>query len=1076
MNKKFTLAALLIVQVSLTGCLPEDEALPSSSGDATVRYTGFEGLESVETLSATKLKLRWTASTNPNVVGYNIYDTTLFSLPRLVKTVNAGRSEATLAGLSEGFFYNFRVRAIDSNGVEDSNMNDLVGIPYDGMTDVTVLSSTSARVTFSSVPESEASEVNIYCKSDSQPEFTRFANIRNLTLSSFDLTGLVASETYTCKALVTVDGSEDSNQNEFTFVPLGQADSIAFSAQPGNAAAGDLLTTQPVVEILDSNGNRVTGGPDSSALITLIISPDSPSIGAVQGTFAVNAVQGVATFSDLNIREAGIKILRAVKSDTSSEVFGTAIMNVDSGTFNITPGNVSAALSSVTIDPAVPPADPLIANGLDAYTVNIALRDEFGNAVQGTTPQFATNIVGDFMIQPFLPTDDNGQTSGSLSTTVADTTPARILNLVSPAGLTSVQVLAPFQPGPASRLAFSRQPTNSPAGELAMAEVRVSVQDAQGNLITTGSDASSVIALAIASNVGGAVLSGTVSKNAVNGEAVFNDLGIDITDTGYRLVASSGALTPAFSNSFNVTAGIPRVIAIFGDDSVLSGDCSDAITIQLQDLGGNPAAALSNTTVQLSGLSNANFYTSSTCGGTPVSSNITFTPGTSTRTYYLRGVPVEQLSILGEDASSVLTDGNFTVNVSPNKMAISALMPSPPAAPGTSLSVPAGQCSSRITITPLADDGTPGPVSESIGVLLNGVVGSQARFYSDPSCTTEIDPGDFELQQNPAPNVETVLYLMDPRGETLNVNVADPDGEITTTSLPQEIIVTASNIDLSGPSTVVAGQCSSAFQIQLLDTLSNLVPTSGNLSLQINGVNGVSTTGQFYTSPACSGAPSNSATIVPDASSSISIYFRGFQAEVLGISIEDPAGNLIESQTIDLTVSPSALTISGPGGVSSDSSECSGPFDIQPLDGVGSVANAVTPIEVNLTGVGIAGGFYVDNDCETLTTAVTIAPGTNVEQVYFLGQYPDTLNLTASDANAVLTAAILPWNVLADWSWLGTSSTLFDDNGDPLGFITGERQVAAAFDGIRGGIQVEMSDDGNYLYVAELNRHRVTKF
>src|SRR5690606_29812613 len=124
---------------------------------------------------------------------------------------------------------------------------------------------------------------------------------------------LVPNTTYTCRAAIVVDGNEDNNKETVIFQALGKADSIVFDPQPGNGAAGEVLSQQPIVRILDENGNIVAGGPDSVATITLSVSEDSPTVGVVSGTHTVTAVAGVAQFLDIHFKESGIKILNASK-------------------------------------------------------------------------------------------------------------------------------------------------------------------------------------------------------------------------------------------------------------------------------------------------------------------------------------------------------------------------------------------------------------------------------------------------------------------------------------------------------------------------------------------------------------------------------------------------------------------------------------------------------------------------------------------------------------------------------------------------------------------------------------------
>src|SRR2546422_7905305 len=65
------------------------------------------------------------------------------------------------------------------------------------------------------------------------------------------------------------------------------------------------------------------------------------------------------------------------------------------------------------------------------------------------------------------------------------------------------------------------------------------------------------IAIAIDNNPAGGTLTGNAPVNAVNGVATFANLKIDKAGTGYTLTATSGTLTQATSNAFNITATPP---------------------------------------------------------------------------------------------------------------------------------------------------------------------------------------------------------------------------------------------------------------------------------------------------------------------------------------------------------------------------------------------------------------------------------------------------------------------------------------------------------------------------------------
>ncbi|PCH92637.1 MAG: hypothetical protein COB86_02400, partial [Dehalococcoidia bacterium] len=81
--------------------------------------------------------------------------------------------------------------------------------------------------------------------------------------------------------------------------PLEQT--LAFSVQPSNLAAGDAFSPVIQVEAHNASGTRITTATNT---ITLAIKAN-PGSGVVLGTTTASAVNGVATFSGLKIEKPG---------------------------------------------------------------------------------------------------------------------------------------------------------------------------------------------------------------------------------------------------------------------------------------------------------------------------------------------------------------------------------------------------------------------------------------------------------------------------------------------------------------------------------------------------------------------------------------------------------------------------------------------------------------------------------------------------------------------------------------------------------------------------------------------------
>jgi alpha-tubulin suppressor-like RCC1 family protein len=150
--------------------------------------------------------------------------------------------------------------------------------------------------------------------------------------------------------------------------------------------------------------------------------------------------------------------------------------------------------------------------------------------------------------------------------------------------------------GPAVKLGFTVQPVNTLANATIPA-VTVAVQDAVGNTVV-GSNLA--VTMSIANNPGGGSLFGNLGASSLNGLALFSSLSITKPGDGYTLRAFAPGLTPAISNSFNVTIG-PASKLVFTTQPATSPPgttISPAVAVTVQDVAGN-TVLITNTIITL---------------------------------------------------------------------------------------------------------------------------------------------------------------------------------------------------------------------------------------------------------------------------------------------------------------------------------------------------------------------------------------------------------------------------------------------------------------------------------------------
>src|SRR5439155_1089414 len=313
------------------------------------------------------------------------------------------------------------------------------------------------------------------------------------------------------------------------------ATNLAFTTQPQSTQAGQTMAAVRVTA-RDASGNTVTS---YTGLITVAIGAN-PGGGTLSGTTIVNAVNGVATFSNLSINNPG--------NGYTLTASASGLTGTTSASFNITAP--PATNLAFTTQPQSTQA------GQTMPAVRVTARDASGNTVTGFTG---------LMKVPIGANAGGGTVSGATSMNavsgVATFSTLSINNAgtgytltASASGLTgatstSFNITAP-PPPPATNLAFTTQPQSTQAGQT-MPAVKVTARDASGNVVTgfTGT-----ITVALGANPGGGTLAGTKSVAAVSGVATFSTLSINNAGTGYTLVASAAGLTGATSAAFNIPA------------------------------------------------------------------------------------------------------------------------------------------------------------------------------------------------------------------------------------------------------------------------------------------------------------------------------------------------------------------------------------------------------------------------------------------------------------------------------------------------------------------------------------------
>jgi hypothetical protein len=389
------------------------------------------------------------------------------------------------------------------------------------------------------------------------------------------------SSGYTLKATTT--GLASATSSAITVTPVGTATQLVVASQPpASVTAGTGFGL--VVKAEDSLGNV-----DSSFHGGVTVADPNAPLG---GTLTENAVGGVATFSGLAIDMAGPAAPLAISAAglAGATTSGVAVTPAVASQL-VVPGVNTALLSGTASGVPLPTILTAASFGLQ-----VSAEDPFGNV----DPNFNDSVTLALGANP------GGATLGGTLTVTAAAGVATFSNLsISKSGsgytLQATGSGLTAGTGPAfsvtnDQLVVTTQPPATVTSGTPFV-LAVTAENGAGTADTTFSGS-----VTVADPFFGQTLGGTTTVTAVKGVASFSGLTLSQADFADWLVAASGTLPAANSNTFDVVPGTPSQLAVLtpppGNVSVAA---PFEVDVAVEDAQGNLETGFSgNVTIALS--------------------------------------------------------------------------------------------------------------------------------------------------------------------------------------------------------------------------------------------------------------------------------------------------------------------------------------------------------------------------------------------------------------------------------------------------------------------------------------------
>jgi hypothetical protein len=387
-------------------------------------------------------------------------------------------------------------------------------------------------------------------------------------------------------------------------VTVGAPQQLAVSSSsppPSSVTAGSGFMFAVTAE--DAGGNPTTS---YNGMVTLSLA-NNPGGATLGGTLTAQAVNGVATFTNVTLDKAGMGYtLRAT---------GTGLSGV------ATTGPITIVAGTATHLVLTPPPPGVVAAGA-TFSLTVSAEDANGNVDSTYSGSVTLHLNNPAGVNATLGGTLNLSASGGVATfsglTLNKAASGYTIGVTSPnpSGTGNFAITTPainVNPAPATQLVVTSQPAPNPVTAGSAFGLTVTAEDANGNVDPNFHGA---ISLTIQNNTTGATLSGTATVTPSAGVATFSNLSLDkATPTGgagYTLVAAVGNLSVPTS-PITVNAGAPvRLLVTAQPPTTATIGSGFVVQVTAVDSQGNVAPTFNGTVI----LNLQNNPTGATLGGT----------------------------------------------------------------------------------------------------------------------------------------------------------------------------------------------------------------------------------------------------------------------------------------------------------------------------------------------------------------------------------------------------------------------------------------------------------------------------